>query len=248
MYNPDFIKILPELHAISESEGGIQVECNIAHKYNERTDSHIFSIVSLLYNSSELKISTVGYAIDFLDEEGNVLYSDPEEYYGFDHALFEKNEHRSGFQKKFESEPVKIEIKIKYIKDTDEAPLCHLPLKGEYLYQALNDEHLKNILEDRPVKVIINRGSIAGISQEKITDKEKIDQIVEAFCRITIIGPSATWVTDNDNGLFFEFADGAKAGVRFNMNNLELHIHNRQFCYEVKDNYFFIPAGYTRQF
>ncbi|MBP5280709.1 MAG: hypothetical protein J6Z03_09515 [Erysipelotrichaceae bacterium] len=240
MYKPDFIKKLDDLKAEIDSPEGIHLSCVIRVEYNEKTESYIFSIGSQLRNDSEKELTSITFQIDFLADDV-LLHSDREFWYGVDHALGKgmSEAYQSGFQTRMDKAPEKIGLSVTETKDVSELPLYHLPLPGEYLYQAINDDHINHIDEQLPSAVIVQRGSVAGIRSDRIEDPEQIRQLVGSFCRMQIVGRVYQMVTDNDNGLFFEFPDGYKYGVRFNMDNLELYVHRRYYLYAVKSDRIF---------
>ena len=240
MYKPDFIKQLPDLKGDSESFEGISVSCLINVEYNEKTENYIFSLASTITNEAEKQISAIVFQVDFINGD-EVLYTDSEYWNGVDKAIGKGQSvlFESGFQTGLKAKPEKIKVRVTQIKDIIEQPLYHLPLPGEYLYLALNDEHINRIKEDLPVNVTVSIGNVAGIRQQKVDDPEMIAKLVELFTQIQIGEQTLMMVTDNDNALFFEFKDGYKCSVRFNMNNLELHVFNRYFLYTLVNNRLF---------
>ncbi len=239
MNRPDFIKQLHDLEAVSANWQGVTVSCRIQAEYNEKTESYIFSISSTLKNDGERKLTSITFLIDFIGGEETV-FTDTENWLGVDRSLdqWQSVAYESGFQSKLAKKPEKITVRVKELKDVAELPLYHLPLPGEYLYQAIDDEHINQIKEKMPVKVIIQIGSIAGIRSENVEDAEQIRKIVEAFCSTKIFKREYAMVTDNDNALCFEFADGYKYIIRFNMTNLELYVFGRYYLYSLTNRLF----------
>lgn len=240
MFKPDFIKQLNDLMGESENFEGISVSCLYKVEYNEKTESHIFHLNSVIRNEGDKEISAVVFEVDFINGE-QVLHTSTEFWNGVDKAIIKGKSvnYEGGFQSRLEGKPEKISVRIKQIKDTVEQPLIHLPLPGEYLYQAINDEHINKIKEDLPVTVTVSIGNVAGTRQQKIDDPEQIRQLVELFSQIQIGGQTYMMATDCDNALFFEFIDGYKYPVRFNMGNLELNFFHRYYMYTLVNNRIF---------
>lgn len=237
MFKVDFIKTLePALLAECEDQD-IRISAICSMQYNERTFSYIFSVRRTIKNLGNRDLSCVKSLISFYDEEGNKLDESWSEYYGFDKALLPGSsvETEEGFQIKLDKRPSQIKIGIMEIKDTTEMPLCHLPLIGEYLYEALDDEHLKQMKDNKPVSVTAGVAMMGTIVSAASDDPQMIEQVITAFNKVRIRGSSQIWVTDNDNYVIFTFADGTKSGARFNQDKLELMIRHKNFLYELED-------------
>ena len=107
-----------------------------------------------------------------------------------------------------DKEAEKISIEVLEIKDTSEVKPLHVPQKGEYLYEALNNEHINNIKNERPTAIHIVIDHMGAQEIADVTDEETLDALISEFVKIKIANETNEFVTDNYNGVGFEFADG----------------------------------------
>ena len=207
-------------------------------KKNEKTNSTIFHIQTKITNGSDLDLSQVDYQFDCYDRDGNILDTFRFSWYGNDTALLPGTSvtDEKGFQKVLDGEAAKVTVSVTGTKTPEELPLVHLPVTGETMGDALNNEHLRHITEENPVHISIwiDHGGPREIAE--ISDGKTLKELSDAFAKIRIGNPSETFVTDNYNGVIMEFADGTKTGISLNLTNMELGVNNQWFYYEL-DNF-----------
>lgn len=118
-------------------------------------------------------------------------------------------------------------------EEETELPPEHIPVPGEYLYQALGDEKLAKIKEEPPVELTFHVDQGGYGRTATFTEGDDLDKAVELFCKIQIKAESGEWVTDNYNGIWLDWADGSYTGIALNLNNLEYSIHSQIHTYEL---------------
>lgn len=128
-----------------------------------------------------------------------------------------------------------VRLSILSVKTAEELPPVHVPKAGEYLYQALDNEHVQNITGEMPVMfdLWIDRGGAR--SEGEITDPDTIRSLVDAFIKIRIREETDEFVTDNYNGFSMTFADGEQYSVSLNLYNLEYNIYGTYHIYRLGD-------------
>ena len=206
---------------------------------------------AVVENGSANGITEVTYCIFILDEDGNEIGKTTECYAGIDRVLLPGESTDAGVhgcQLQFARKPAGAEVKILGSKSEAELPPVRLPHPGEFLYQALGDEKIANIPEDPPVSITCHtdRGGVGH--DASYTEENGLKEAMRAFCAIRIRGKTDVWVTDNYNWISLEWKDGTKKMIRLNMYNLELHVHNREFIYQLDgiQNLFMMSASMDR--
>ncbi len=225
--------------AISESNDGIVITSEAEIKYNEKTEHHIFQVNSTIYYEGDLSIMEIQYHLEFLDSKGNVVSDTHPIWNGQDKPLTDGNSvtHYYGYQEGLDGKkPVKLRVTVLSYKTADEVPPIHLPLPGEHLYQAVNNEHVNNIKEDLPTEIYMIIDHMGAQETARITDPKEIKEIVDLFAEITIAEEAYSFVTDNYNSVTFTFSDGSKAFISLNLTNYEMSAYN-QFHYYSLDHF-----------
>ena len=121
-------------------------------------------------------------------------------------------------------------------KATEEAALIHIPEEGEYLYQALDSEHLNNLPEEEPVRITVHIDQM-GYGREAVFEEESgLAEAIEAFLKIKVGADDAPMVTDNYNWIWFEWEDETEFLIRLNLDALELYIDGRYYSYYLADD------------
>ena len=218
----------------SDPYEGVVVSADINTGKNKAGNT-VYDLVCNITNNSDLELMYVKFCIHFLDKGGNELFVFTPAWKAEEHPL-KKNEtatYEVAFQEEHKAE--KISIEILETKDTSEISPQHVPQKGEYLYEALNDEHINNIKNEKPVSMYIQIDHMGAQEVADITDEEKLNRLVEEFVKIKIGDPTDLFVTDNYNGIGFMFADGATYYMSLNMYNLETNINGNMHMYELED-------------
>ena len=114
--------------------------------------------------------------------------------------------------------------KISKINNIEEFPLVHVPEPGEYLYQSIDNEHMKNIKKDLPTNIHIHIDHMGDADVADVNDIETIEQLVELFTNIKILQETNEFVTDNYNWVRFEFEDGSEYILNLNLHTYEIHL------------------------
>ena len=196
----------------------------------------VYDVVTTVTNNSDKEIMDVKYRLSFQDKSGNELFSFTFSWNGENKPLLkgEKGTSEVSFQHQEKAE--KLAAEIVEVKDSTEMPPLHVPEKGEYLYQALNNEHINNLDKELPV---IIEGVIDHMGAQEIAevlDEETIKELVDEFKLIKIGNETNTFVTDNYNGIRFTFADGSEYYISLNLTTLEIRIYGKEHLYEL-DNF-----------
>ena len=119
---------------------------------------------------------------------------------------------------------------------TAEAAPVHIPEEGEYLYQALDSEHLNNLPEEEPIRITVHIDQM-GYGREAVFEEESgLAEALEAFLKIKVGADDAPMVTDNYNWIWFEWEDEAEYLIRLNLDALELYIDGRYYSYYLADD------------
>lgn len=120
-------------------------------------------------------------------------------------------------------------------KTTEELPPLHVPEEGEYLYQALNNEALKTLPENLPVRITVHVDRM-GYGQEAVFEKGRgLEEAVDAFLQIRVGPDGAPMVTDNYNWFLFEWEDGTSCMIRLNLYCLEYYVNGLYHSYYLTD-------------
>ena len=215
---------------------GIYITVSAEVDYNEKTESHIIHLKSEITNQGDEPVMNVRYKVDFLDRTGVVRCTVNPTWNGQDTPLKpgESVTHEYGFQDKFNGNgPVSTYVTITEVLTEAEMPPIHLPLPGEYWYEAINDEHINHIKEDKPARIEFYIDHMGAREEADITDPELIDEIVNAFCNVKIAQESYTFVTDNYNGILFTFKDGTESWISLNLTTYEMSAYRMMHYYDL---------------
>ena len=121
-------------------------------------------------------------------------------------------------------------------KTTEEAPPIHIPEEGEYLYQALDSEHLNNLPKEEPIRITVHIDQM-GYGREAVFEEESgLAEAIEAFLKIKVGADDAPMVTDNYNWIWFKWEDETDYLIRLNLDALELYIDGRYYSYYLVDD------------
>lgn len=208
------------------------------YKLNEKTGSCIFQVNTELTNNSNAEIMDIQYRLHFLDKNDEEMSVATDHYNGQDTPLAPGKSavHYRGGQFKATEKPKSITVEILSVKTTEEMPPIHVPQAGEYVYLALNDPNLENILKEPPVSVDLWIDHGGAREECKLTNPEDISKFVEAFTKIKIAEESEEWVTDNYNGLSMEFANGEHSGISLILYSLEYNIYGTWYLFRLADD------------
>ena len=220
----------------------------------QRTDAagYDYTLSGTIENTTDEGIMEVIYTFTLIDEKGEEYRSFSITYDGEDTALqphakteFLHDHIRWGKQ----SVPAAVRIAVSSVKTEKELPPAHVPRKGEYLYQALDDEKLANIKEEPPVELSfhVDQGGFGRTAVFK--EGEELDRAVELLCAIKIGEESGEWVTDNYNGISLTWKDGSYTGISLNLTNLEYWVHTTPHTYELDNlgEFWSYCEGYLRE-
>ena len=203
-----------------------------------KTGSFTYTFAGTLENNTDEGIMQVIYTFALIDENGEEFRSFSEIYDGEDAAM---PPHASaafthdGIKWGKQSVPAAVEIGVSSVKTEAELPPAHVPRKGEYLYQAVDDEKLANIREEKPAELSFHVDQGGYGRTAAFEAGEALDRAVELFCDIRIGEESGEWVTDNYNWIGFTWEDGTHSGVSLNLNNLEYSIHSTLHTYKLEN-------------
>ncbi len=196
---------------------------------NQKPEGFTYSFTGALENNSDEGIMQVIYTFSLIDENGEEFRSFGEVYDGMDSAMPPHSRidfTHDGIKWGKQSVPAAVKIGIASVKTETELPPAHVPEPGEYLYQALGDEKLANIREEKPVELSfhVDQGGYGRTAAFRAG--EALDRAIELFCAIRVGPESGEWVTDNYNWIAFTWRDGSHTGISLNLNNLEYFVHS----------------------
>ena len=221
------------LSAGSEKDG-ISVEVKIDTEKNKPGNT-VYHIYSSFRNASDVEVMYIKYKLRFLDDEGEELFVMHPAWQGQDKPLINDETGKDEIHIQDPRKAEKIEVEIVEIKDVKAIAPVHVPVSGEYLYEALNNENLNRIKEVHPVNIKILIDHMGARNIADVSDEETINALVEAFCKVRIKNDGGMWVTDNYNGIEFTFPDGSKYYLSLNLVNLEYSINGVEHIYELED-------------
>lgn len=105
---------------------------------------------------------------------------------------------------------------------------------GDYLYEALNIEKMKDIKNSLPTAVYMRIDRSGNYKEVTITDKNEIKSIVDEFVKVRIKEETLESVTDNYNAIDFIF-DDVEIPISLNLKNWEVSIDNELHYYVLDD-------------
>ena len=214
-----------------ETLNGLTIELNDAH-YEKKGSLYVIPAVTIL-NKSGQDIMEVFFEMEFYDKSGKLLgtrgmfYLEDEPILNGDKA----RQNNSRYILDFNEKPAACSIHIKSYKTTKEMPPVHVPQEGEYLYQAMDNDHLRNLSENKPVKITVHIDQMGYGREANFTGENTLNEVVDAFIKMRVGSDDAPMVTDNYNWIRFEWEDGAKYMVRLNLKALEYEIYGRYHSY-----------------
>lgn len=221
------------LFARSEKDG-ISVEVKIDTEKNKPGNT-VYHIYSTFRNASDVEVMYIKYKLRFLDEKGEELFVMHPAWKGQDRPLIDDEIGNDEMHIQDPKQADRIEVEIVEVKDVEAIAPVHVPVSGEYLYEALNSENLNRIREVHPVNIRILIDHMGARNVADVSDEETIDALVEAFCKVRIGKDGGMWVTDNYNGIEFTFADGSRYYLSLNLVNLEYSVNGVEHIYELED-------------
>jgi hypothetical protein len=207
---------------------------NIQRNKNGRT---VITSDVKITNDSEDNIMVVKFTLSCLDKDGNELCALPFTYNGQDKAIAPGAmvEYQVGTQKSIDGDIKAVSIRLMETKTDAEVPPIHLPITGEFLYEALNNENLKNIVNEPPTKIVVGIDQGGYLREAVLSDSEVLAQAVELFTAIRIGEETDTCVTDNYNYIIFTWTDGSETRISLNLKNLEVSVYKRWHYYELEN-------------
>ena len=114
-------------------------------------------------------------------------------------------------------------------------PSADTPVTGGYLYQALGNEKLANIMNEPPVELLFHVDQGGDGRTAVFSEGEALDQAVALLCNIRIGEETDEWVTDNYNWISAEWADGSETFISLNLNNLEYYKNSETYLYKLEN-------------
>ena len=232
-------RVLEIISSPAESKGvTVTLEKATAVK-NTKPEGFTYAFSGTLENNSDEGIMQVIYTFALIDENGEEFRSFGEVFDGEDTALPPHTKisfTHDGIKWGKQSVPAAVKIGVSSVKTETELPPAHIPKPGEDLYQALGDERLANILNEKPAELSfhIDQGGYGRTAVFKAGD-DGFDKAVALFCAIRIGEESGEWVTDNYNWISIRWEDGSYSGVSLNMHNLEYTIHSSIHTYTLEN-------------
>lgn len=218
----------------SDEKDGISVEVRIDTEKNKQGNT-VYHIYSTFSNTTDTEVMYIKYKLSFQNDKGEELFAMHPAWKGQENPLADGRMEKDELHIQEPNKASRIEVKIVEVKDSGQIAPIHVPEKGEYLYQALNNENLNNIKEVHPtrIKIVIDHMGARNIAD--IDDEETISALVDAFIKVKIGNDGGMWVTDNYNGIEFTFADGSRYYLSLNLVNLEYSVNGVNHIYELED-------------
>lgn len=223
---------------VGKVETGVSaVLTSINEDHDSKNDFSLMSADVLIKNDSDIGIMSVRGKIFLYDANGDVMYEYPFSFNGQDTPIAPGGEKSISllFRLPGQGGVKQASVIIIETKDEVELPPKHVPQQGEYLYQAVNNDYINNMGNNRPVKitVIIDHG---GDRSFAVYDSSPdLDDMIINFMKIKIGEESYSFVTDNYNSVVFEFADGTEASISLNLTDLEISIYGTMRLFKLTD-------------
>ena len=201
-------------------------------------DRYEYTFSGTIENNSYEGIMEVIYTFALLDETGEEFRSFGEVFDGEDQAIPPHTAVEflhEGIKWGAQSVPASVSLGISSVKTETELPPAHIPQKGDYLYQTLDDGNLAKIKEEPPEELSfhIDQG---GYGRTAVFQKGTLlDQAVELLCEIRIGEESGEWVTDNYNWIGLKWEDGSDTFISLNLYNLEYYVHSTPHTYQLEN-------------
>ncbi len=189
-----------------------------------------------LTNGSESGIMGVKYDLILLDKAGEELYRFENLRYTVEAVpvpVGSSVKIEATPRYRIEGKPAAVRIELRELITEEDMPPVHVPQIGETLGEALDNEHLRNILSDLPTSIEIRIDRSGTESSATITDAGTIERFATLLSQLTIAAESQEFVTDNYNGLTLSFADGESVNLSLNLKNLECRIYDTLRLYEL---------------
>ena len=224
--------------SLPSSEDKITIQTTAETEFNEKSESTVFHLNSVLTNEGMDSLMEIKYQVDFLDSEGNLILSTHPTWDGMDSPLKPgcSTAHPYSFQQKLNGSIIhSAKVSLLSVKNDQEVPPVHIPQPGEFLYMVHQDPHINSIKEELPIEVLTVIDYGGNQIHNTYTDPDEIRAFVDEFVKIKIHDHTGCFVTDNYNGIFFKFADGSSSGVRLILASYETHIHGREYLFTLED-------------
>ena len=106
---------------------------------------------------------------------------------------------------------------------------------GDFLYQALGNEKLANIMNEPPVRLLFHVDQGGYGRTAVFSEGEALDQAVALLCNIRIGEETQEWVTDNYNWISAVWADGSEAFISLNLDSLEYYTDSETYLYKLEN-------------
>lgn len=116
-----------------------------------------------------------------------------------------------------------------------ENPSTTLIKSGDYLYEVIDNDIIKDIKNNFPTAVYMRIDHGGNYKEVTITDKNEIENIVHEFVKVKIKEETQESVTDNYNAIDFIF-DDIEISISLNLKNWEVSIDD-QLHYFVLDDF-----------
>lgn len=202
------------------------------------TGAFTYTLAGTLENNSDEGIMRVVYTFAFIDVNGEEFRSFGLVYDGEDAAIAPHGKidfYRDDIKWGKQSVPAAVRIGVSSVQTEAELPPARVPRAGAYLYQALGDEKLANILEEPPVELSFHVDQGGYGRTATFHEGDALDRAVELLCAIRIGEESGEWFTDNYNGIWITWKDGSHTGISLNLDKLEYSIHSSLHTYSLEN-------------
>lgn len=115
--------------------------------------------------------------------------------------------------------------------------------KGESLYELLDDAKINSIEDNLPKQIVLTIDKGGDQNEIKISNAEKIEELVDIFEDIEIGRNKKSSVSDNYNTIKFVWDDGETSTIKLCLYDLEVKFNGENFVYALKGmNKFFNKA------
>ncbi|MCI7814033.1 MAG: hypothetical protein SO016_01600 [Lachnospiraceae bacterium] len=119
--------------------------------------------------------------------------------------------------------------------------------KGDFLYEALENEKLAGIGEKLPCEIHVVRDDNGLQECADLTDPEDVKAAAEAFMQIRVGEETDVYVTDRYHSISFIFEAGEKIVIPLNDTNLEWIKNDKCKLYELEGIYDFWETAYQSE-
>lgn len=221
----------------AKDDSGLLLTINRCSVEKNKLGLSIFRADFTIQNNSTDDISSVSYRMIVKDKNDSVLYEFNSKYAKNESPLCfgESDTFSNSFSHVIDGNPYKVEVFISKYTTQDELPVKHIPSTGEYLYLALGNEHMSNMINNPPLKIEFVIDHMGNQERALIEDTDSINDIITKFTNVKIGSDTGEFITDNYNGIGFTFSDGTEYYLPLSLKYFEFNANGEYHSYELEN-------------